>query len=85
MRIPARFRRFMDVLTSHRHRSDCLSAELDRIASDPDTRALFRAELDHAIAEHIADVAELVAFTEAVAEVLRSTAIQPPSTEERAS
>lgn len=44
-----------------------LDAELDRIASDPETRALFRAELDRAIAEHIADAAESAASTEAAA------------------
>lgn len=78
MRVPARFNRFMDALTSHRHRPDCLSTELDRIASDPDTRALFRAELDRAIAEHIADAAELTAFTEAAAEALQTVA-RPPT------
>ncbi|MEU8625615.1 hypothetical protein [Streptomyces sp. NPDC048669] len=35
-----------------------LDAELDRIASDPGTRALFHAELGHALAEHIPDAAE---------------------------
>ncbi|MEU8700353.1 hypothetical protein AB0C61_22335 [Streptomyces sp. NPDC048680] len=47
-----------------------LDAELDRIASDPGTRALFRAELDRAIAELRADTAESAAFAEATAEAL---------------
>ncbi|WLQ43369.1 hypothetical protein P8A22_27705 [Streptomyces laculatispora] len=49
-----------------------LDAELDRIASDPETRALFRAELDCAIAEHFADTAESAAFTEAATEALQA-------------
>ncbi|MGN5635536.1 hypothetical protein [Streptomyces sp. AC154] len=49
-----------------------LHAELDRIASDPETRALFRAELDRAIAEHCAAEAELASFAEAAAEALNS-------------
>ncbi|MFJ6459552.1 hypothetical protein ACIQM0_00500 [Streptomyces sp. NPDC091387] len=47
-----------------------LDAELDRIASDPETRALFRAELDRAIAELQSDTAESAAFAEAAAEAL---------------
>lgn len=49
-----------------------LEAELDRIASDPETRALFRAELDRAIAELRVDEAESAAFTEAAAEALQA-------------
>ncbi|MGC5397672.1 hypothetical protein ACPXCP_18245 [Streptomyces sp. DT20] len=51
---------------------DDLHSELDRIASDPETRALFRAELDRAIAEHFAEEAELTVSTEAAAETLHA-------------
>ncbi|MFG2670390.1 hypothetical protein [Streptomyces sp. NPDC048445] len=51
---------------------DDLRSELHRIASDPETRALFRTELDRAIAEHVAKAAELTAFTEAAAEALQA-------------
>ncbi|WP_328697033.1 hypothetical protein [Streptomyces sp. NBC_00342] len=51
---------------------DDLHSELDRIASDPETRALFRAELDRAIAEHCAEEAELTAFTEAATDALHA-------------
>ncbi|WP_260255782.1 hypothetical protein [Streptomyces sp. 840.1] len=44
---------------------------MDRIASDPETRALFRAELDRAIAELSSDEAESAAFTEAATEALQ--------------
>lgn len=60
-----------------------LDAELDRIASDPETRALFRAELDCAIAEHFADTAESAAFTEAATETLRAV-VQLPAGEHAA-
>ncbi|MBO0914831.1 MULTISPECIES: hypothetical protein [Streptomyces] len=60
-----------------------LDAELDRIASDPETRALFRAELDRAIAEHLADTAESAAFTEAAAEALQAV-VQLPTGERAA-
>ncbi|MFF3175022.1 hypothetical protein ACFVQ0_20645 [Streptomyces sp. NPDC057900] len=56
---------------------DDLLSELDRIASDPETRARFRAELDRAISEHCAQEAALTAFTEAVAESLRALARFP--------
>ncbi|MFJ2702872.1 hypothetical protein ACIO3R_06685 [Streptomyces sp. NPDC087428] len=49
-----------------------LAAELDRIASDPETRALFRAELDRAIAQRLAGSAESAAFMEAAAEALQA-------------
>ncbi|MFJ5844053.1 hypothetical protein [Streptomyces sp. NPDC092903] len=45
-----------------------LDAELHRIASDPETRAVFRTELDRAMAEHVAKEAEMTAFAEAAAE-----------------
>ncbi|MFJ1895196.1 MULTISPECIES: hypothetical protein [unclassified Streptomyces] len=48
-----------------------LDAELHRIASDPETRAVFRTELDRAMAEHVAKEAELTAFAEAAAEALQ--------------
>ncbi|NED88251.1 hypothetical protein G3I76_50245 [Streptomyces sp. SID11233] len=52
--------------------ADDLHSELDRIASDPETRALFRAELDRAISEHFAEAAELTALTEAATEALHA-------------
>uniref|UniRef100_A0AAU2VWI0 Transcriptional regulator n=1 Tax=Streptomyces sp. NBC_00008 TaxID=2903610 RepID=A0AAU2VWI0_9ACTN len=58
--------------------ADDLHSELDRIASDPGARALFRAELDRAIAEHFAEAAELTAFTEAAAEALQTLLRLPP-------
>ncbi|MEV0782526.1 hypothetical protein AB0I52_05965 [Streptomyces sp. NPDC050423] len=54
-----------------------LDAELDRIASDPETRALFRAELDRAIAEHLADTAESAALAEAAPEALQAVVRLP--------
>ncbi|WP_329307065.1 hypothetical protein OG322_27085 [Streptomyces sp. NBC_01260] len=60
-----------------------LDAELDRIASDPETRVLFRAELDRALAEHLAESAESAAFTEAAAEALRAV-VQLPAGEHAA-
>ncbi|MFD8692976.1 hypothetical protein [Streptomyces sp. NPDC059651] len=55
----------MAALTTQRHRSEL--SELDRIDSDPESRALFLAGLDAAIAERAtAEVAELEAFADAV-------------------
>ncbi|MFJ4911455.1 hypothetical protein [Streptomyces sp. NPDC088726] len=51
--------------------TDDLHSELDRIASDSQTHTLFRAELDRAMAEHVAKEAELTAFAEAAAEALQ--------------
>ncbi|MFJ1924222.1 hypothetical protein [Streptomyces sp. NPDC088131] len=48
-----------------------LDGELHRIASDPETRAVFRTELDRAMAEHVAKEAEMTAFAEAAAEALQ--------------
>ncbi|MGW8884761.1 hypothetical protein [Streptomyces sp. NPDC055749] len=54
----------MTALTPQRYRAELF--ELDRIATDPDSRALFLAGLDAAIAERASAVAELEAFADAV-------------------
>ncbi|MGW0672607.1 hypothetical protein [Streptomyces sp. NPDC002746] len=63
--------------------TDDLHSELDRIASDPETRALFRAELDRAIAEHFSQAAELTAFIEAATGALH-TLVRLPAGEQAA-
>ncbi|MFJ6463899.1 hypothetical protein ACIQM0_23190 [Streptomyces sp. NPDC091387] len=76
IRLRNRLPRFLDAITPHRHRPDGLVAELDCVASDPETRALFRAELDRAIAEYLADAADLTAFMEAAAAAIKAV-IEP--------
>ncbi|MEU8506815.1 hypothetical protein AB0C40_19185 [Streptomyces brevispora] len=80
IRLRTRFPRFMDALTPRPRRADVLSVELDRIASDPATRALFLAALDTAIAAHIAEAAESAAFTEAATGTLHAV-VRPPTGE----
>ncbi|MEU8630496.1 hypothetical protein [Streptomyces sp. NPDC048669] len=71
----------MDAITSHRHRS----GNLNRIEADADSRALFLAGLDAAIAARIAEVAELEAFAKAVeAESETLQAVIEPRAGERA-
>ncbi|WP_328695739.1 hypothetical protein [Streptomyces sp. NBC_00342] len=57
-----RFPRFMDAITTHRHRS----GNPNPAALEADSHALFVAELDAAIAARFAEVTELEAFAEAV-------------------